>query len=96
MRSACYAGYLLHRACPIHYPIPLEGNYTNPKHNIYDNSSSAPLWGSKHPTLCRWKAKLSHGFRRGSKELGIPTANVPVDDNLTPWIAGITSGVYFG
>lgn len=29
-------------------------------------------------------------------QLGIPTANLPVDDALTPWIADIPSGVYFG
>ncbi|KAH8126826.1 hypothetical protein LI328DRAFT_61363 [Trichoderma asperelloides] len=29
-------------------------------------------------------------------QLGIPTANLPVDDALTPWIANIPSGVYFG
>jgi riboflavin kinase len=31
-----------------------------------------------------------------SSQLGIPTANLPVDDTLTPWIANIPSGVYFG
>jgi riboflavin kinase len=36
------------------------------------------------------------GFGRGSKELGIPTANLPVDDSQTPWINTIPSGVYFG
>jgi riboflavin kinase len=36
------------------------------------------------------------GFGRGSKELGIPTANLPVDDSKTPWINTIPSGVYFG
>ncbi|KAI5865949.1 riboflavin kinase [Durotheca rogersii] len=36
------------------------------------------------------------GFGRGSKELGIPTANLPVDAGATPWIASAKSGVYFG
>jgi riboflavin kinase len=36
------------------------------------------------------------GFGRGSKELGIPTANLPVDAAATPWIADSRSGVYFG
>jgi riboflavin kinase len=36
------------------------------------------------------------GFGRGSKELGIPTANLPVDAAVTPWITDSTSGVYFG
>lgn len=29
-------------------------------------------------------------------QLGIPTANLPVDEEATPWIATATSGVYFG
>jgi len=29
-------------------------------------------------------------------KLGIPTANLPVDEKVTPWIADIKSGVYFG
>ena len=29
-------------------------------------------------------------------QLGIPTANLPVDAEATPWIAGCESGVYFG
>ncbi|EXF74710.1 riboflavin kinase, partial [Colletotrichum fioriniae PJ7] len=29
-------------------------------------------------------------------QLGIPTANLPVDASLTPWIDTIKSGVYFG
>ncbi|KAH8163557.1 hypothetical protein CIB48_g4697 [Xylaria polymorpha] len=36
------------------------------------------------------------GFGRGSKELGIPTANLPVDAAAAPWIADARSGVYFG
>ncbi|KAF8919678.1 hypothetical protein CPB85DRAFT_1524845 [Mucidula mucida] len=42
------------------------------------------------------EGKVISGFGRGSKELGIPTANLPIDDNLTRWIADINSGVYFG
>lgn len=30
------------------------------------------------------------------KQLGIPTANLPVDATLTPWISDAKSGVYFG
>lgn len=29
-------------------------------------------------------------------KLGIPTANIPVDASLTPWISNIPSGIYFG
>lgn len=33
---------------------------------------------------------------RSPQQLGIPTANLPVDAAITPWIGDITSGVYFG
>ncbi|KAF8879892.1 hypothetical protein CPB84DRAFT_1817371 [Gymnopilus junonius] len=42
------------------------------------------------------EGKVIRGFGRGSRELGIPTANLPVDDNSTPWLADVKSGVYFG
>ncbi len=32
------------------------------------------------------EGKVISGFGRGSKELGIPTANLPVDATVTPWI----------
>lgn len=38
----------------------------------------------------------SHSHSTFLLQLGIPTANLPVDDALTPWIADIDSGVYFG
>lgn len=37
-----------------------------------------------------------HHEAHTSSQLGIPTANLPVDDTDTPWIAAIPSGVYFG
>lgn len=39
------------------------------------------------------EGKVIHGFGRGSTALGFPTANLPFDDNLTPWVK---FGVYFG
>ncbi len=42
------------------------------------------------------EGRVIRGFGRGSKELGIPTANLPVDNVLTPWISTIESGEYFG
>jgi riboflavin kinase len=36
--------------------------------------------------------KVVHGFGRGSKELGIPTANLPVVDE----VAALEVGVYYG
>ncbi|KAF8576565.1 riboflavin kinase [Ramaria rubella] len=55
-----------------------------------------PSTGLEAPYPLQMEGKVIHGFGRGSKELGIPTANLPVDDNLTPWIANIEPGVYFG
>ncbi|KOS17277.1 Riboflavin kinase [Escovopsis weberi] len=55
-----------------------------------------PDAGPEPPYPYRMEGQVISGFGRGSKELGIPTANLPVDNALTPWIAQIPSGVYFG
>ncbi|RBR04932.1 uncharacterized protein FIESC28_11470 [Fusarium coffeatum] len=55
-----------------------------------------PDSGPEPPYPLHMEGKVISGFGRGSKELGIPTANLPVDEALTPWIAEIASGVYFG
>jgi len=52
--------------------------------------------GLEPPYLLRMEGKVIRGFGRGSSQLGIPTANLPVDETLTPWIGNIASGVYFG
>ncbi|KAL2197810.1 hypothetical protein P885DRAFT_59463 [Corynascus similis CBS 632.67] len=52
--------------------------------------------GPEPPYPLRMSGLVISGFGRGSKELGIPTANLPVDDTKTPWISSIPSGVYFG
>ncbi|RDA82997.1 hypothetical protein CP532_2415 [Ophiocordyceps camponoti-leonardi (nom. inval.)] len=52
--------------------------------------------GPEPPFPLRMEGKVIAGFGRGSKELGIPTANLPVDASLTPWITDLPSGVYFG
>ncbi|KAK4105187.1 riboflavin kinase [Parathielavia hyrcaniae] len=52
--------------------------------------------GPSPPYPLRMSGQVISGFGRGSKELGIPTANLPVDDALTPWISSVSSGVYFG
>ncbi|KAL1718385.1 hypothetical protein EV715DRAFT_252631 [Schizophyllum commune] len=64
-------------------------------------SNSRPLvvgssTGPEPPYPLRMEGKVIKGFGRGSKELGIPTANLPVDERSTPWIADIKSGVYLG
>ncbi|KAI0899268.1 riboflavin kinase [Annulohypoxylon nitens] len=52
--------------------------------------------GPEPPYPLRMEGAVISGFGRGSKELGIPTANLPVDEAVTPWIATAKSGVYFG
>ncbi|KLU88632.1 riboflavin kinase, partial [Magnaporthiopsis poae ATCC 64411] len=55
-----------------------------------------PDSGPEPPYPLKMEGKVISGFGRGSKELGIPTANLPVDASATPWIAEAKSGVYFG
>lgn len=38
----------------------------------------------------------SYSHSLNPSQLGIPTANLPVDATVTPWIADAKSGVYFG
>ncbi|KAJ7196814.1 hypothetical protein GGX14DRAFT_472903, partial [Mycena pura] len=52
--------------------------------------------GPEPPYPLQMEGKVISGFGRGAKELGFPTANLPVNGNLTPWIVNIESGVYFG
>lgn len=54
-----------------------------------------PPSGPEPPYPFRMEGKVISGFGRGSKELGIPTANLPVDDENT-WIKHIDSGIYMG
>ncbi|KAL1890531.1 riboflavin kinase [Sporothrix stenoceras] len=55
-----------------------------------------PEAGPELPFPVKMEGPVISGFGRGSKELGIPTANLPVDAEATPWIADCVSGVYFG
>ncbi|KAK3995820.1 hypothetical protein QBC44DRAFT_14223 [Cladorrhinum sp. PSN332] len=56
--------------------------------------------GPSPPFPLRMSGPVIAGFGRGSKELGIPTANIPVDtpDPSRPdqWLNSTPSGVYFG
>lgn len=53
--------------------------------------------GPEAPYPLRIDGVVVTGFGRGSKELGIPTANLPTDSKTaTTWIATAKSGVYFG
>ncbi len=64
---------------------------TNPRPRILYSDA-----GPEAPFPLRMEGTVISGFGRGSKELGIPTANLPVDAAVTPWIADARSGVYFG
>ncbi|TPX10230.1 uncharacterized protein E0L32_001427 [Thyridium curvatum] len=55
-----------------------------------------PEAGPEPPYPLQMEGDVISGFGRGSKELGIPTANLPVDSSVTPWISDAASGVYFG
>ena len=47
----------------------------------------------ENPYPIRVKGNVSKGFGRGSKELGIPTANLPEEAAST---LGLETGIYFG
>ncbi|KAI0400291.1 hypothetical protein F4802DRAFT_503822 [Xylaria palmicola] len=64
---------------------------TNPRPRILYSDA-----GPEPPFPLRMEGAVISGFGRGSKELGIPTANLPVDAAAAPWIADARSGVYFG
>ncbi|ODV79927.1 riboflavin kinase [Suhomyces tanzawaensis NRRL Y-17324] len=44
------------------------------------------------PYPLRQESTIISGFGRGSSELGIPTANIPINDDLN----GLETGIYFG
>ncbi|KJE88368.1 riboflavin kinase [Capsaspora owczarzaki ATCC 30864] len=56
-------------------------------------SSSSPSPQSALPTFLR--GTVIKGFGRGSKELGIPTANLP-EDIANSMSEGISTGIYYG
>ncbi|KAJ5150875.1 Riboflavin kinase [Penicillium canariense] len=56
---------------------------------------AGPDAGPEPPYPVRLSGPVIKGFGRGSKDLGIPTANIPADD-LTENHPDLTSGVYYG
>ncbi|KAL4935282.1 hypothetical protein BDV06DRAFT_207293 [Aspergillus oleicola] len=59
-------------------------------------ATSGPDAGPESPFPIRLSGPVIKGFGRGSKELGIPTANIPIDglEEVLPKELGV--GVYFG
>ena len=52
--------------------------------------------GYAHPAApIRLAGNVTTGFGRGSKQLGVPTANLPPGP-LAAQLAGLSTGVYFG
>ncbi|KAJ1978664.1 riboflavin kinase [Dimargaris verticillata] len=66
---------------------------------MVDNSQPRPLLvGNEHiepPFPVHLKGLVKHGFGRGSKDLGIPTANLP-EDVVQAACSNLQTGVYFG
>ncbi|KAJ5934524.1 hypothetical protein N7466_004071 [Penicillium verhagenii] len=56
---------------------------------------AGPDTGPDAPFPIRLSGPVIKGFGRGSKDLGIPTANIPADD-LSEKYPDLTTGVYYG
>ncbi|KAJ5088277.1 hypothetical protein N7456_011893 [Penicillium angulare] len=56
---------------------------------------AGPDAGPESPYPIRLSGPVIKGFGRGSKDLGIPTANIPADD-LSEKHPDLTTGVYYG
>ncbi|KAI9883483.1 MAG: hypothetical protein M1823_004752 [Watsoniomyces obsoletus] len=57
---------------------------------------AGPPTGPEPPFPLRVGGPVISGFGRGSKELGIPTANIPIDGLSIGGYEEVESGVYFG
>lgn len=55
-----------------------------------------PTSGPESPYPLKIEGPVVKGFGRGSKELNIPTANIPVDGLSVGGTEDVQSGVYFG
>ena len=60
---------------------------------VVDKLVIVPAPRLETPFPLHMEGTVVHGFGRGSTALGFPTANLPFDDKLVPWVK---SGVYFG
>lgn len=52
--------------------------------------------GSKEVSFTPFHTSFRRHTDEINSQLGIPTANLPVDSSVTPWIDTVPSGVYFG
>ncbi|KAI9822717.1 MAG: riboflavin kinase [Phylliscum demangeonii] len=58
--------------------------------------TAGPASGPAAPFPLQIRGRVSQGFGRGSKELGIPTANLPVEGLRVGGREDVDNGVYFG
>ncbi|KAM0723716.1 hypothetical protein Q7P37_000706 [Cladosporium fusiforme] len=91
---------------------PGGGRYLNPNPELESSSpprelatptqdgprdpTAGPDAGPEKPFPLRLDGKVIKGFGRGSKELGIPTANIPISGLSVGGNETIASGVYYG
>ena len=52
------------------------------------------LWHGHIPVQATIEGKVVHGFKRGSKELGVPTANIEMTEQNTEIANKLVPGVY--
>ena len=58
--------------------------------------TAGPDSGPETPFPIKLSGQIVKGFGRGSSELGIPTANIPIEGLDVGGHTGVESGVYFG
>ncbi|CAG8000607.1 unnamed protein product [Penicillium salamii] len=73
-------------------PVPTEITMRSDKPR---DPVAGPDGGPEAPYPVRLSGPVIKGFGRGSKDLGIPTANIPADD-LSEKHPELTTGVYYG
>ncbi|KZF21525.1 riboflavin kinase [Xylona heveae TC161] len=57
---------------------------------------AGPDAGPEAPFPIKVNGKVVKGFGRGSKDLGIPTANIPIDGLSVGGNSDVESGIYYG
>ncbi|KAG5999649.1 riboflavin kinase [Claviceps maximensis] len=67
-----------------------------PEDEALEAEAIGPDSGPISPYPCTMEGEVIRGYGRGSADLGVPTANLPVDSSRAPWISATKSGVYFG
>ena len=92
-----------HTQPPTAYPPKLQPEMASPRSPAALSSGNprpivaiGPSSGPEPPFPLRVSGPVVKGFGRGSKELQIPTANIPVEGLNVGGCESVESGVYFG